>query len=95
VSAPPVNNDGSGSLPDLDLQNKIDLQSLLAKKKKSFEVVEGKNTTLTFDLMLERERATFRSSCKVAANQVVASLNITISTLKEAEKNNEKLKHLY
>jgi hypothetical protein len=31
MSAPPVNDDGSSNLSDPDLQNKIDLQSLLAE----------------------------------------------------------------
>jgi predicted amino acid racemase len=81
------------------VRNKIVLQSLLAKKEKLFEVLEGKNVTLTFDLVreqlknnsLEKDCIVFRSTCKVAANQVVTGLNITISTLKEVAKSNEKL----
>jgi hypothetical protein len=94
VSAPPMNDDGSGNLSDPALPNKIDLQSLFAEKEKSFEVLQLKNATLTFDLIRERlktksllsERGSFRASCKQAANQVVTSVNITISTLKEAGK---------
>jgi hypothetical protein len=78
VSTPPVNNDGSGNLSDLDVQNKVDLQSLLAKKDKSFEVLEGKNVTLTFDLIrerlktksLEKDYITFRTTCKVSHSSV-------------------------
>jgi hypothetical protein len=44
----------------------------------------------TKDLLLDG--GSFRASCKQTANQVVTSLNITISTLKEAGKSNEKSK---
>jgi hypothetical protein len=65
-----------------------------------FEVLKGKNATLTFDLVreclktksLEKDHVPFRTTCKVTVNQVVTSLNITISTLKEVAKSNEKLK---
>jgi hypothetical protein len=77
VSAPPVNDDGSGNLSDPVVPNLTDLQSLFDEKQKECEVLEEKNVTLTFDLVRERiktkdllsDRGSFRASCKQAASQ--------------------------
>jgi hypothetical protein len=42
VSAPPVNNDGSGNLSDPVVPNLADLQSLFDEKQKACEVLEEK-----------------------------------------------------
>jgi hypothetical protein len=65
VCAPPVNDDGSGNLPDPDVQSKIDLQSLLAQKEKTIEVLTAQNTKLTFDLVNDESKQ--RSSPKIRA----------------------------
>jgi hypothetical protein len=100
VSAPPVNDDGSGNLPDPDVQSKIDLQSLLAQKEKTIEVLTAQNTKLTFDLVNERiktkkftkDQGTFRTACRATANQAVTRLKLEMTGLKANMKDQEESK---
>jgi hypothetical protein len=80
------------------VQYKIDLHSLLVDKEELFKDLQDKHTMLTFDLniehlktkLLEKDHIIFRTSYKVAANQTVTNLNLTISTLKEVAKSTKK-----
>jgi len=65
-----------------------------------YKLLQGQHATLTLNLNIEhskntalvRERASFKATCKMVANQEAVSLNLTIVTLKANAKSSEKSK---
>jgi hypothetical protein len=100
VTAPSVNDDATAKQADPDVQNKIDLLSLLCQKEKSLKELWNLHSMLSFDLnferlktkSLEKDQTNFRASCKTSANQVLCRLNLEIGNLKDAMKTQEQTK---
>ena len=82
------------------MQYKINLEAILAEKEKCLKDLQDKHATLSFELnverskkkALEKDRVSFKASCKSLANQEASSLNLTIATLKANAKSTKRSK---
>ena len=100
VSAPPTEDDGSDNLLDPNVRIQEDLQSLLDAKQNSFYDLQKKSEKMKVDLQIEREktkqlekeRSSFRSTCKSNAKQSVDAITFANTSLKALAKTQEKSK---